>query len=141
MSLELQTPPQCELSDVANQVVVTIAVKNGKLRHYPQRNHDVVAYFKEPGKASPEKPEQVRWVVRDLGPGQEIVIRAKDPGTGIFPLDEYRITAGSNSIVSGPPRVQPPQKREMAWSYSITLMEGKNVLDFIDPSVIIKNDP
>lgn len=130
--------------DMANQVIVTIAVKNRKLSYYPRRDNDVIVYAKDPERGHPEKPDQVRWVATGLeSDNQFLLIQAKktNPAGPIFPFPEYRLTRISNTTVSGVPQVRPPDHGETRWGYSITLMEGDKVVDTIDPLIIVKNDP
>lgn len=137
----MKAPPQPESIPVASQTVVTFAVKNNKLSHYPRRDNDVIAYYKDHNQSNPEKPEQIRWVVRDMAANQHLEVRAKNPGTGIFGGDLFVIAAGYNSITSGAPLIQPGKGQDLNWPYSVHLMENGREVDQIDPMVIIKNDP
>jgi hypothetical protein len=137
-----QIVPQCDIANVANQSVVMIAVRNNQLSLYPRRTNDVVAYYHPvPEKSSPEKPNEVRWVVGGLGPNQSVRIVAKTPGTGLFPSDEFEINSACNSIRSGFPQMGPGAGTELNWCYSVVLLENGIVIDTIDPMIIIKNDP
>lgn len=139
---QTQTVPQCDIANVANQTVVMIAIRNGHLSLYPRRTNDVIAYFHPvPELSAPEKPNEVRWVVGGLGPNQSVRIVAKTPGTGLFPSDEFEISSACNSIRSGFPQRGPGDGAELNWSYSVVLLENGQVIDTIDPMIIIKNDP
>lgn len=133
--------PSAQTFDVANQVLVTIAVRGNKLSMFPRRSGDVRAYFRKPGH-SDHKPCEVRWAVTGLSAGQTIRITSKEGVEPVFPGEPYVITYPENTIRSMSP-VRGPSSRHgtLDWSYDITLLEGSRVLDVLDPEVEIKEDP
>jgi hypothetical protein len=126
---------------VANQVLVTIAVKGNKLSVYPRRTGDVRAYFRKENH-SPDKPVEIRWAVTGLGNGQTIRITSKEGVQPVFPGEPYQITYPENTICSQSP-VKGPATRHgvLTWRYDITLLENGRALDVLDPDVEIKEDP
>ena len=130
-----------ETLHVANQVLVTIAVKGNKLSMYPQRSGDVLAYFRRQGH-SPAKPVEVRWAVDGLGKDQMVRIVSKPGVDPVFPGEPYEIAYPNNTICSQSPMKGPKTPHGvLSWSYTITLLENGRTLDVIDPDVEIKEDP
>jgi len=138
-------------ADVEQATVVHIAVSgtHGKKKAYeiavfPQRVNDVTLFFTPEGKRAKqcaEKPRQVLWVAHGIEEGQKIRITAKNPGSGLL-SDQYELTARNPVVPSGPVMRAPAQVHGDAWPYSVKLLGISNEqLAFVDPDVIIKNDP
>lgn len=136
-----------EKLSIANQVLVTIAVTDRGLEIYPRRSGDVEVYHRpNPNVGKPERPRQVRWVVVGLRENQTIRIEPKDAGhKGTFEDDKmpYVIAYPDNTITSGKTIKGPPPAHNLLWAYNVTLLENDRPKEgfFIDPDVIIKNDP
>lgn len=141
--MTMTAPPEPQkLEDIQNQTLVQIAIRKRKIHLYPQRASDAVVYHKAPTEqASPVKPEQVRWVVGNLAPNQQLRIEAKPSEEDIFAARTFVITGDCNTILSGEPRRSAGYGRELRWNYSITLVEDGRPVDTIDPTIIIKDDP
>jgi len=138
---EITPIPPCAAGElpVANQVLVTIAVEDGKLSLYPDRGNDVVVFHRSEG-YHPERPNQVRWVAVGLSEGQEIVLEPKANQPDVF--DEiHHIEFGKNSVCSGSPKRSPDVGTRLFWNYTIKLVQDGKQIDEIDPGVEIKDDP
>jgi hypothetical protein len=137
----------CEKTAVEKQALVQIAVipQDGGYRvdYYPRRAADTVVFHeRSQGTPSPVVPREVRWVVTGMQPNMEVRICAKQTGSGMFSLDEFRIASGCNSIRSGP-ALKEGSNLGLPWDYRIELYID-DVLQpkaTIDPTVVIKNDP
>jgi hypothetical protein len=136
-----------ETLHVANQVLVTIAVKKDpsepkgyRLTIYPQRKGEVQAFSRSPGH-SLERPEEVRWAVVGLEAGQRIRIETKEGEPNPFPDDSYEIVYPNNTICSKPPKEKPAMGHSLTWLYKVSLLDTTGELAFIDPEVIVNNDP
>ena len=142
MGTELLRPPIQNLEDLVNHTIVTIAIQNGKLSLYPRRSEDVVTYSTAPpDPAAPEKPREVRWIVRGKAPDQRIVIRPKEEAPRAF-RTQYSIAGDDNTVVSGRTGQHPGRGHGFKWAYDVILYDGKGVeIDRIDPDVVVKSDP
>ncbi|MGE5177202.1 MAG: hypothetical protein ACM3JJ_12635 [Hyphomicrobiales bacterium] len=138
----------------ANQILVTIAVQDNKLCVYPRREDDAVIYCnsEKPGEPpdSPEKPQQICWVVKDLEEmptTRRVLIKANEKnGTRVFKESEWEINGTTGPYaVSGPVVAHPVKGSYTPWKYDIELLDTINGtetrLDYIDPTVVIKTDP
>ena len=130
-----------QLEHIANQTLVTIAVRGNKLHVFPKRRSEVVAYQVDPAAGNPALPTEIRWAVVGLGPGQKIVIKPKPGHEQTFAQPEYVISGGDNTACSGPLKIHVRPAYSVLWSYSVELMKGTTRLDYIDPDVEIREDP
>ena len=131
------------IDHVANQVLVTIAVRNNRLTVFPQRGTEVVVYFRvDPAQGNPAAPGEVRWVVDGLGEQQSVVIAAKEPDNrNHFSKTQYTIKYPNNTVCSGPPKRSPYPNGSFVWPYRVTLFQGTRELDVFDPDVEIRDVP
>lgn len=134
--------------DVANQVLVTIAVKEDpsepkgyRLTIYPQRKEEVQTYKRGATGYRPERPEKVRWVAVGLKAGLRIHIETKEGKTNYFPDDFYEIVHPGNTVCTQPPEEKPSPGQSLIWSYKVSLLDSTRELAAIDPDVIVNNDP
>jgi hypothetical protein len=128
--------------ELANQVVITIAVEGNRLKMFPCRSGDIMTYYRKPGaRHSPVKPVEVRWVVRGLTGNRKVQIRPKEGNTGIFLDTPVDISPPNNSLRSGQPRRGPLPGTTLTWEYEVALMDNGTELDLIDPDIQIKQDP
>ena len=115
---------------------------------YPQRDGEVVTYYRPNTRVgAPEKPRTVRWSALDLTGTQTIEIKAKPGSEGVFPPDVFKLTAADPTKTTVEPRKGPDPKAPVAtnsldWLYTVSLLDGGgNVLYYIDPEIVVKNDP
>lgn len=132
----------------ANQILVTIAVKDNKLFVYPRREDDTAIYCNSQDPTlppqSPDKPREICWVATGASPSQEIRITAGHPhGKPVFAHSTWTIPGGTNGayVESGFVKNPPAEGFYAVCKYDIELLDGGKRVDYIDPTVVIKTDP
>ena len=118
-----------------------------KLSMYPKRKRDTTVFFTRPGeKMSVEKPREVVWIAHGLDQlpaGVRIDINRKYPGPPLLSNgDSYTLTNTNPRADSGSAKQLPPNEDEATWGYKVELFDASgNRLAWIDPDVIVKEDP
>ena len=123
--------------------VTQVAEAKFKIRVFPSRSGDTIAFStmeEKLGDHCPERPRRVVWVAHGLPDNMTLWIEAKDEATGLLVGDKYSIPGNQRFTVSQ------RAKGKGMWRYNIIVRmtaagQAGAKLGEIDPDVDVRPDP
>lgn len=113
------------------------------VRVFPTRTEDAHIYYPRARDAgASDYPRELAWVVNHLRRGERVVIRAKPDQPDVFDHQEFEVAFPDHFVATGPVKRSLAKTRKgYRWDYNVILERRGKVLQTLDPTVIVTEEP